>query len=96
MENVLIWFHGLEVNFHGTEQFPEIEQTPLNTAHYLETKKQIWRDWDNLDFIFGYTDDQWALLASQPKQLKSINVKPNIVFVPDSGKPIYLKINRDT
>jgi len=66
--NVLVWFHDLEIHFRGTEPFPEIGRTRINTAHYLGTQKRIWRDWNNLDFIFGYTEEQWALLSSGESQ----------------------------
>ncbi len=63
-DDVLIWFHGLQINFQGTEQFPEVEATTLNTQHYLQTKKRIWRDWDQLQFVFGYTEEQWNTIRS--------------------------------
>jgi len=66
-ENVLIWFYDLQINFHGTERFPEIGTTPFDTNHHVETKKRIWRDWDRLEFVFGYTEEQWTLLKSMPR-----------------------------
>jgi hypothetical protein len=26
----------------------------------------MWRAWNHLEFVFGWTDEQWALLSSRP------------------------------
>jgi len=64
VESVLIWFYALQINFQGTERFPDIGITPFNTNHHVETRKRFWRDWDRLEFIFGYTEEQWTEIRS--------------------------------
>jgi hypothetical protein len=63
-KNLLLAFHGLEIMFQGTEHFPEIGPTQLNTHHYLETEKRMWRASDEGETVFTFTDEQWAALAS--------------------------------
>jgi hypothetical protein len=69
-DNVIIGFGNLEITFAGTEQFPEILPTRLETKYYLETKKGEW--WYNPNqregCAFAYTDEQWALLSSSNTQ----------------------------
>jgi hypothetical protein len=59
-DDVLLYFYDLEIMFHGVEESTGIGPTRLETNHYLQTKKGMWRNWDRLDFVFGYTDEQWA------------------------------------
>ena len=69
-DNVVIWFDTLQITFAGTEQFPEIGSTQLETRFFcLETKKGAWRNPnENEEFAFLYTDDQWAALKAPSPQ----------------------------
>jgi uncharacterized membrane protein YiaA len=70
--DLLLAFHSLEIVFQGTEQFPEIKSTPLNTHHYLETKKGMWRALDELESVFAFTDEQWALLSETKHEATAV------------------------
>ena len=64
-DNLLISFDNLEIMFWESEQ-SLAEGMRLEIKPYLETKKHVWRALEQTEFIFGYTDEQWALIASAP------------------------------
>jgi hypothetical protein len=63
-DDVQFGFGTLVITFEGTEQFPEIETTRLETNHCIDIRQGGWRAWDHLGFICAYTEEQWAVLAS--------------------------------
>lgn len=64
-DNLLISFGGLEIRFREAEPSSATGvETVLDTNHYVETKKRVWRPLGQLQFVFGYTNEQWAEIAS--------------------------------
>jgi hypothetical protein len=62
-DNLVISFGALEIIFRATDSEMQIE-TPLSTNHYVETEVRVWRPLDQSQFVFGYTTEQWAEIAS--------------------------------
>ncbi|HEY9286251.1 MAG TPA: hypothetical protein VIP46_22560 [Pyrinomonadaceae bacterium] len=103
-DDVLLYFHDLEIMFQGAAESTGIGSTRLRTDYYLQTKKGMWRDWDRLHYVFGYTDEQWADITSgrvknpadskdsQPAQAVP-QPKPNIVFLRTQQVSVYTNDN---
>lgn len=64
-DNYLIRFYDLEIMFQGGKHFPQADPLRLDVReHYVETQKRMWRAWDQVGFVFGYNDEQWAVIQS--------------------------------
>jgi hypothetical protein len=98
-DDLLIWFDTLEITFAGTDRFPQIGATQLNTKGFcLRVKEGAWRNPNDKDeFAFLYTDEQWAALLERQidpvvpssngvSRLAFLRVEQHIVYMDDYGK----------
>jgi hypothetical protein len=71
-DNLLVSFSNLEIRFRGTEWPLTVPAgIPLDTKYHVETKKICWRAQDHLAFVFGFSNEQWALITSTNPLSKS-------------------------